>query len=360
MKAYSAEPFVTEIRDKTDWDDANLNSHRRLIKSYLKKICNCKCYFCGSSITGADITIEHIISKTKYKAFTYKPENLILCCKECNTLKSEYYVLNKKYNGDEFNSWNDYPDNSCEYKIIHPYFDKYEDHLMRVGVIYECIGESSKGLNTIEAFRLDRLTLAERNASIDNDKGILFEILRDTEIDFNKTKQIMDEYFRREQEMYSEPKFTQFDEFVNMKLHGSQSFPKKVINEIYDINENILKNFSYCHNQYLEVGNTNEISSDKLSDGIKILQIIDGVLRAKHNFTTIKCLCDYNLKEIQLYWEHEKFKKDKNNQVMFAIKLLNILKIIENMNIKDKGEELIKEIKEEIKCAIEEKNKRSA
>ncbi|MDU1229686.1 MAG: HNH endonuclease signature motif containing protein [Clostridium sp.] len=360
MRAYNEQTFVNEIRNKTDWKDDNLSSHRQLIKEYLEKECNHRCFFCGSYITGADVTIEHIISKSKYNTFTYKPENLILCCKECNTLKSEYYVLNKKYKLEDFNSWDDYPSRSDEYKIIHPYYDIYSQYLKRVGIIYEPVGTSMKGLKTIEAYRLDRLTLAERNASEEKDTGILFEILRDTQIDTDKTKEIMNEYFNTQSKTCSQPQYELFDRFVNNRLYGSKAFTSDIINNIEALNESNFRNLNIFYQNYLNSGNIKELGEDVLKDSLGILSIIKKIFRRKDNIVDIKCLCNYNFNEIILFWNQERFKKEVQRQVMFGIKIANITAFINMMGIKEKEDELINEILELIKYVKEELIERSA
>ena len=148
FKPYDKEPFINEIYNKKNWDDKDLKYHRMDIADYLYYINEGKCFYCKCEINknSSKEQIEHIIDKGEYEQFTYQPKNLTLACENCNTTKSTNSVLNRYINSDC--SYDDYPLNSNDYKIIHAYIDTYEEYI-KPGIIYEAIDNKKKGENTI-------------------------------------------------------------------------------------------------------------------------------------------------------------------------------------------------------------------
>jgi hypothetical protein len=66
--------------------------------------------------------IEHILAKSIYPEFLFHPENLAIACKECNNPKDDHDILVGVRSVS-------YPRGVGRYKIIHPHFDVYEDHI---------------------------------------------------------------------------------------------------------------------------------------------------------------------------------------------------------------------------------------
>ena len=148
FKPYDKEPFIDEIFDKRNWKDNDLKYHRMDIADYLYYINEGRCFYCKCEINknSSKEHIEHIIDKGDYEQFTYQPKNLTLACENCNTTKSTNLVLNRDIKSDC--SYNDYPFNSNDYKIIHAYIDTYEE-CIKPGIIYYSIDNKKKGENTI-------------------------------------------------------------------------------------------------------------------------------------------------------------------------------------------------------------------
>lgn len=144
--------------ESSDWNKEKFASIKENIKDHLRKEQSNQCCYCRSML-GFDIRqteIEHIIPKSKEKNFAFISKNLALCCPGCNSSKSIKDVLIIK-NRAFFNL------KSTDYKIVHPYFDKYSEHIQIEGsVIYT--SKTPKGLETIRMCELSRLTLAEENA----------------------------------------------------------------------------------------------------------------------------------------------------------------------------------------------------
>lgn len=333
LKAFDEEPFITEMRNKQSWNDRGLKEVRKKIKIHLKNICSDKCFFCKSSVRGRDVNIEHLVSKTNYKMFTYKPENLILSCSDCNSLKNSSGVFTSGIDTTLFNSWDDYPMKSEDYKIIHPYIDKYEKHLVRIGIIYQYI--DSKGLETIKAYNLDRLSLAEKNAIADNYLGVLFDIRNDPSIEPEEVRKIMEEVLN------PKPKYAPFDEYINVKLRGADAFSEELINSINSLDGTKFASFDNVIKTYNNTASLQGIEFDKLKNTLEILEIIKELIKVPNDRRDVRVICSYNIEEISKYWRRDIFVKSNSEQVSFAIKLLDILQTLKSLDFILKDELII-------------------
>ncbi len=86
-----------------------------------------KCAYCRMlkrENHGLSWDVEHIIAKSAHPRFLFEPENLALACKECNLSKLDQDVLIGALRPKAV-----YPRDKESYKIIHPHYDKYEDHI---------------------------------------------------------------------------------------------------------------------------------------------------------------------------------------------------------------------------------------
>lgn len=92
------------------------------------------CCYCRTNLKGAGPFMtdrEHVLPKGKpaYKALSYELWNLAAACKRCN--------LQFKRSGDDFVIDKKDPTalaNSNNYRFVHPNFDLWEDHLVRLAV----------------------------------------------------------------------------------------------------------------------------------------------------------------------------------------------------------------------------------
>jgi disulfide oxidoreductase YuzD len=106
----------------------------------------------------------------------FTARNLAASCPDCNTAKGAKETLktpNRKT----------YPKGSSDFRIVHPHFDNFADHIYRVGHIY--VPKSKKGNHTIvvcdllrfaekyidwENSAIDTRFEAEVNAAFDDDR----------------------------------------------------------------------------------------------------------------------------------------------------------------------------------------------
>jgi len=122
------------------------------IRTKLRNIQFPHCIYCGfhENVVGL-LQRDHIAPKEIYQNFVFEEENLVLACANCNGfLKKNNYdtvsVANALYS-------------RCSFKIVHPYRDRFQDHLefrfSDGSLIINYKKYSRKGKNTIKLFGLD-------------------------------------------------------------------------------------------------------------------------------------------------------------------------------------------------------------
>jgi hypothetical protein len=150
--------FVEKFKQSTNienfWAREECNEIRKLIKDHYIISQNYTCFFCRQKyvqLHNRAWDIEHIISKSSHPMFMFEPYNLCLSCIDCNHKKGNASVLVKE-------NITDFSNKSKDYKIIHPHFDKYEDHIKVIieGSLYQVVNGSSKGKETRRIYCLDR------------------------------------------------------------------------------------------------------------------------------------------------------------------------------------------------------------
>lgn len=140
--------------DHKDWAKRVFDGMKGKIKKELLIMQNKRCVYCKSKLRAETtaIPIEHVVPKSKHPLFTFEATNLVLSCPMCNTKKSITETLTDP-------KVIIYPTQSDGFLIINPYVDNYDDHLEIIDGIFIC-AKSTKGENTVEICKLDRLELA--------------------------------------------------------------------------------------------------------------------------------------------------------------------------------------------------------
>ncbi|SFP03123.1 HNH endonuclease [Prevotella sp. tf2-5] len=147
--------------DKDDWEKDDLDDFKERLRDYLWEHQNGRCAYCRLKLHDHIATpeIEHIVPKSKKPQWMYEPFNLCLSCKRCNTIKG----YRKKILEDLAVNATSLPHASDDYRLIHPYIDRYSDNIELLdGIIYR--GKTTKGENTIKICGLDRFQVAAARA----------------------------------------------------------------------------------------------------------------------------------------------------------------------------------------------------
>lgn len=138
----------------TNWGDDDLLILRQKIRNFYRKEQKLCCVYCDnpiSAISPDGAHIEHIVPKSLYKDFIFTPVNLCVICPDCNQCKSNNEVLQNPLKRTGIKK---YPRSSGAFKIVHPHFDVYSDHIIKAHRIY--VDLTPKGHWTIGACKLNR------------------------------------------------------------------------------------------------------------------------------------------------------------------------------------------------------------
>lgn len=150
IRAKVASPEYSHL----SWGDDDLLPVRREIREFYRDSQRLVCAYCLGPVSdrsAAGAPIEHIVPKSQYLAFMFEPKNLCVICADCNEYKSSRETLTDPVLvAHRVN----YPANSVLFRIVHPHFDVYDEHIARFNRLYvEC---SDKGGYTIYACNLNR------------------------------------------------------------------------------------------------------------------------------------------------------------------------------------------------------------
>ena len=169
------------------WNDegnTDVNNFRTSIRNHYLVNQKLTCFYCRQyifSTNGLHWQVEHILPKSLFPQFLFEPKNLIVICPDCNREKDDQ---NPHVNGSRARSQKSYPNKSGRYKIIHPLFDEYVDHIERVPANhcnypdhYFLKAHTSKGKATVRMCYLDRFT--QEFAGYKDMKGKQVECLDD-------------------------------------------------------------------------------------------------------------------------------------------------------------------------------------
>lgn len=146
---------ILKDKESVSWSDEKYSHVRKTIKDHYLREQDYTCFFCRQRIvvnSNRAWDAEHIISKSTHPSFMFEPKNLCITCPDCNNEKRDGRVLDRE-NRVRF------PMNSTAYKIVHPHFDSYDEHLdvLVVGKLYRF--KTPKGRYTYRIYGLDRFMM---------------------------------------------------------------------------------------------------------------------------------------------------------------------------------------------------------
>lgn len=148
------------------WKDSHFKPFKDRIRNHLKIEQKKRCAFCRLRINDAQFYphLEHLVPKKKSqiidpdRKFEFTPNNLVLSCQRCNFDKGQIQTLVDV-------SITDFPTTSDAFCIVNPYLDDYLEHidfLLDIFIFPKI--NSTKGKNTIDFYKLDKLELTEARA----------------------------------------------------------------------------------------------------------------------------------------------------------------------------------------------------
>lgn len=147
-------------KDPNYWGDGAINAVRAEIKEHYITEQNRRCCYCGREYPTDNKAVwdgEHIIAKSIAPHFMFEPHNLAASCKDCNIAKGEVEVrINPTRKS--------FPDQSKHYKIVHPHFDNYHDHIRWYGDVVRPL--SAKGGELVGMCKLWRFGVTKAGAEV--------------------------------------------------------------------------------------------------------------------------------------------------------------------------------------------------
>ncbi|MET0570591.1 MAG: HNH endonuclease, partial [Pedobacter agri] len=142
-----------------NWKDEDLKELRKSIRDFYRKEQKAICSYCKNPVSlqsASNCHIEHIVPKSKYRYYIFEPKNLCVICADCNEIKREQEtigeVIDPLIKGGKRVL---YPRSSRSFKIVHPHFDEYDNHILILNSAFY-LDKTPKGNFTIYACRLNR------------------------------------------------------------------------------------------------------------------------------------------------------------------------------------------------------------
>lgn len=154
---FLSKKFPHGSKDSTGWSDDDMKETRVALREYYRITQNGKCAYCKNQISlrsASNAQVEHIVPKSKYPEFVIVPKNLCVICSDCNEIKRNQEILNEIPTVTTRLKIKRYPTVSSAFRIIHPHFDNYEEHIFEINGFY--LDKSKKGGYTILYCNLNR------------------------------------------------------------------------------------------------------------------------------------------------------------------------------------------------------------
>lgn len=143
--------------DHTSWMDDRLLNIRSSVRRFYRSQQSGICVYCRSPLSlqsSSNCQVEHIIPKSKCIEFIFESKNMCVVCADCNEIKADKEVRGEYPIVTSRSSIVRYPRSSGAFKIIHPFYDDYEDHILKINNYY--VDRTEKGHFTIGVCKLNR------------------------------------------------------------------------------------------------------------------------------------------------------------------------------------------------------------
>lgn len=143
---------------KEDWDKSTFSNIKNDIKRHLAKFQRRRCAYCRKTVNvvGKGVPTDHIVPKNLKPTWMFIPSNLCLSCWGCNSKKKDKDPL--RSGGNSYgNELTQYPLQSDEYFIFHPYIDNWGDHFVVEDGFFLVPIRDTKGPYTYKELGMNRL-----------------------------------------------------------------------------------------------------------------------------------------------------------------------------------------------------------
>lgn len=141
-----------ELSAKDMWEDDCVTDIKLRIKKHYISEQGQKCAYCKVDLHtshGGVWDTEHIIDKDSFPQWIFEPLNLCVSCKDCNQAKGTRSVTKSI-------AYKSFPKSKSNYRIVHPHFDNYEEHIEVAVPSVTYRYKSEKGKETVEVCGLLR------------------------------------------------------------------------------------------------------------------------------------------------------------------------------------------------------------
>ena len=137
------------------WKEDEMAPFRSAVREHYRREQFGLCAYCRGSISlvsALNAHVEHIAPKSKYREFIFEPKNLCVICADCSAIKQSQEVLEAP--DPVKRKVSRYPRSSSAFLIVHPHFDRWDDHILKAHGFY--VDRTPKGHFTIGACVLNR------------------------------------------------------------------------------------------------------------------------------------------------------------------------------------------------------------
>lgn len=140
------------------WSDDDLQDLRTWIREFYRVKQNGVCAYCREAVSlqsAANCHVEHIVPKSLHPDFMFLPKNLCVICADCNAIKrAQETIAEIPDTINESATRKKYPRSSSGFKIVHPHYDPWADHIIKYGKAF--VDKTPKGGFTIQTCKLNR------------------------------------------------------------------------------------------------------------------------------------------------------------------------------------------------------------
>ncbi|WP_179019049.1 hypothetical protein [Winogradskyella forsetii] len=162
-KAYSIKNTEQAILDanptylKDDWDKSCFNKLKSSIRKHYARRQGRKCAYCRITINpdGSGNAVEHIMPRIKKPQWMFVLHNLSISCINCNSSKGKQNTM-RQHENNYGHSPNHCPNDTIEFKIFNPHFDKWSDHFEIQDEFFLVPKPNTKGPDTYKFCNLHR------------------------------------------------------------------------------------------------------------------------------------------------------------------------------------------------------------